>query len=168
MKIAFGDNRIPDRFWAKVSADPSGCWIWTAGKVRGYGKWMVSGRHWRAHRYAWEALVGPIQAGLELDHLCRVIACVNPAHIEPVTHKENLRRSRRANAIGLPCAAGRHFLRTEADVYVRPAGKAKGTRHCRQCRADGIAKQRAACRSDQEFYQFVRRMALGQRRMETD
>lgn len=49
----------------------------------------------RAHRVVYESLVGPIPAGLELDHTCRVRRCVNPDHLEPVTHAENQRRSRR-------------------------------------------------------------------------
>ena len=45
-----------------------------------------------AHRIGYEQLVGPIPKGLELDHLCRVRHCVNPDHLEPVTHKENTLR----------------------------------------------------------------------------
>jgi hypothetical protein len=46
-----------------------------------------------AHRYAYEWLIGPIPIGLDLDHLCRTRECVNPNHLEPVTRKENIRRS---------------------------------------------------------------------------
>lgn len=161
MEITFGDNRALVRFWSKVAVDDSGCWIWTAGKVQGYGKLKVSGRHWRAHRYSWEMLVGPIPDGLELDHLCRVIACVNPAHLEPVTHRENLRRGRRTNAVGLPCVTRRHLILTDADVSIVRSGKTKGTRRCRRCREEGTARRKPRIASDQEFYQFVRKMALG-------
>jgi hypothetical protein len=51
-----------------------------------------------AHRFAYELLVGPIPEDLELDHLCRVRHCVNPAHLEPVTHLENILRGMRAAA----------------------------------------------------------------------
>lgn len=71
----------------------SGCWIWTGSKGEdGYGSVRYRRRVWRAHRAAYTILVGPIPAGLELDHLCRVRACVNPAHLEPVTGEENIRR----------------------------------------------------------------------------
>lgn len=56
------------------------CWIWSSGtNNRGYGP----------HRRTYERLVGPITAGLELDHLCEVKPCINPAHLEPVTLSEN-------------------------------------------------------------------------------
>ncbi|WP_369010576.1 HNH endonuclease signature motif containing protein, partial [Bacillus cereus] len=47
----------------------------------------------RAHRYVYENLSGPIPEGMELDHLCRNPPCVNPDHLDPVTHEENMRRA---------------------------------------------------------------------------
>lgn len=85
-----------DRFWSKVdqSAGPDGCWPWTrATSAKGYGKYMPTTSHVGAHRVAYEYLVGPIPDGLELDHLCRNVLCCNPAHLEPVTHQENMRRA---------------------------------------------------------------------------
>ena len=77
------------------------CWIWTGAlNERGYG------RAWGgpAHRVFYERHVGQVPPGLELDHLCRNRACVNPAHLEPVTHAENMRRS--ALALALPASPG--------------------------------------------------------------
>lgn len=74
------------------------CWRW-AGKVdpNGYANRMaLEGKEVEAHRAFYEREHGQIPTGLELDHLCRVRACVNPAHLEPVTHAENMRRG--ANA----------------------------------------------------------------------
>lgn len=68
------------------------CWLWTAGKTLGYGYCWFTHHHLRAHRAAYELTVGPIPDGLELDHICRNKACVNPVHLEPVTHLENVRR----------------------------------------------------------------------------
>jgi hypothetical protein len=88
-----------ERFDEKWRLDPeTGCWIWTASKkvtVRAgsYGSFTVqSGKNQLAHRVAYELYVGPIPEGLELDHLCRRPECVNPAHLEPVDHRENLAR----------------------------------------------------------------------------
>lgn len=74
---------------------PDDCWIWTRTmNTAGYGQvWNSDGTHQlTVHRVAYEAYVGPIPDGLEVDHLCNVRLCVNPAHLEIVTHAENLRR----------------------------------------------------------------------------
>lgn len=81
-----------ERFWARVDKSDE-CWIWLGAKAAGgYGRVVVDGRYWMAHRFAYVDMVGPIPEGLELDHLCRVRDCVNPSHLEPVTHWENVRR----------------------------------------------------------------------------
>lgn len=90
----------PDRyFWRHVVQDGD-CWLWT-----GILNWLGYGYVARqpepgsrnfvrivAHRYAYEDLVGEIPAGLELDHLCRNRACVNPDHLDPVPHRVNMQR----------------------------------------------------------------------------
>ncbi len=90
-----------ERFWAKV--DKTGdCWEWLGTKTcAGYGivTFVRDGRKTTstAHRWAYEALVGPIPDGLTLDHVvCANTSCVNPAHLEPVTRAENTRRQRAA------------------------------------------------------------------------
>ena len=81
------------RFFSRVRVEESGCWVWTGAKNSGgYGTVNVAGRTCRAHRFAFEFCRGPIAGDLSLDHLCRIKACVNPDHLEPVTHQENMRR----------------------------------------------------------------------------
>jgi len=89
-------NKLPDNFIAKFDIDNQGCWNWTACKSRGYGRFGSTksnkGKSHRAHRYAYQTIIGEIPEGLVLDHLCRNPGCVNPQHLEPVTQKENIRR----------------------------------------------------------------------------
>lgn len=118
-----------ERFWSKVEKQPGedGCWIWTAHcNKRGYGKFGVGARIvWLAHRWAYTDANGPIPEGLELDHRCRTPACVRPDHLEPVTHRENMRRGSRAQQTH--CIHGHEFT---AENTIR---KANGTRACRAC-----------------------------------
>lgn len=89
------DERLPSRFWSKVVPEPnSGCWLWSGAlNSGGYGCFNFGGSKGRgAHRVAYQVLVGEIPAGLHLDHLCRTRCCVNPAHLEPVTQRENCLR----------------------------------------------------------------------------
>ena len=82
-----------ERFEASWSESASGCWDWLGSVgTRGYGRIGVGGKMLQAHRFAYEQLVGPIADGLVLDHLCNNKRCVNPAHLEPVTVEDNVRR----------------------------------------------------------------------------
>ena len=84
-----------ERFHTKfIPVTESGCWIWMSEiSNNGYGRMRDSYKVKRmAHRIAWELYFGPIQEDLEIDHLCRVRCCVNPAHLEPVTARINIFR----------------------------------------------------------------------------
>lgn len=128
---------LPNRFWAKV--DKQGamplrrelgfCWIWTAAcNSAGYGTLESQ----LAHRLTYAALHGAVPEGLELDHLCRVTSCCNPAHLEAVTHAENCRRGdavrvmRERMAKITHCPRGHEY--TESNTII-----AGGARHCRAC-----------------------------------
>ena len=87
---------LPPRIASKIAVDEAtGCWLWTAYKLNGYGR-----LHWGsrrndtafAHRVVYSLIVGPVPRGLDLDHLCRRPAYCNPQHVEPVTHRENVLR----------------------------------------------------------------------------
>ena len=91
-------RRLPyDRYRKEDRGYSTPCWIWqgatTADSKRpGYGKIFINGGLCYAHRYFYERYKGTISEGLTIDHLCQQTHCVNPAHLEAVTHKENMRR----------------------------------------------------------------------------
>ena len=126
--IAFGDERLPHRFWSKVQVnDETGCWEWTAARTGpGYGAFRLADRVRSAHRLAYLTLVGPVPDETpHLDHLCRVRHCCNPAHLEPVTHVENHRHGRWASATH--CTRGHSYAEFG---WVNP----RGHRMCRKCK----------------------------------
>lgn len=105
------------------------CWEWTGAKTAsGYGKVLTFRSIRAAHRVLYELLVGPVPEGLELDHLCRNAGCVNPGHLEPVTHQENIMRSPR-NGQSV-CQDG--HPRTPENTYVYTY-KGVERRYCKPC-----------------------------------
>ena len=119
-----------ERFWSKVDKR-DGCWVWTGAMRSGYGNIRWDGKVAAAHRVAYELERGPIPDGLVIDHLCRNTSCVNPAHLEVVTRRENtIRGETRAaeNVAKTHCPAG-HPLAGE-NLYQSPG---RPHRHCREC-----------------------------------
>lgn len=129
--VGSGVIPVADRFWSKVNKT-EGCWLWIAAlNGAGYGTFWPQ---WRtpvpAHRWAYEAIVGPIPEGLYIDHLCRVRNCVNPEHLEPVTPRENVMRGETvaaANAAKTHCDHGHAF--DELNTFYTK----EGWRRCRRC-----------------------------------
>ncbi len=85
-------------FWSKVDktgpAHPvlgTPCWVWTAGRSRGYGSLRTGGRTMQTHRVAWELTNGPIPGGMSVLHRCDNPPCCNPAHHFVGTQTENMR-----------------------------------------------------------------------------
>lgn len=118
------------RFWSKVSLDlPTECWEWSAYRHRGYGIFALSfGRNVRAHVYAYQQLVGPIPKGLELDHLCRNKPCVNPLHLQPVTHAVNVSRGDAGAYLAARTHCPKGHAYDEKNTFV-----CAGRRRCRRC-----------------------------------
>lgn len=108
------------------------CWYWrTPSTDLYYGQFKSKGKRYLAHRVAYELFNGvEIPTGLEIDHLCHNRPCVNPSHLEAVTHKVNQQRSWSPvgeNAKKVKCLNGHIF--TDANTYVY-----RWERHCKMCR----------------------------------
>lgn len=124
------------RFWGKVEfTSPTGCWLWSAARsAGGYGVFRGAvGKNVVAHRFSFEMLVGPVPPGLDLDHLCRNRACVNPRHLEPVTRSENLRRAARPVPRDLKPACKRGHTYTDGSFVLRRVNGGV-SRRCLLCR----------------------------------
>lgn len=132
---------VAERFASKVNvlgplpddAALGCCHVWTAAlNSCGYGSFFLDGSMRAAHRVAYEMQVGRIPDGRELDHLCRNRACVNPAHLDPVTHHENMTRSPLLRLSGQPerdrthCPHGHPY--DTSNTVLR-----NGKRECRTC-----------------------------------
>ena len=128
---------VEERFWVKVEKTDY-CWDWTGSRAsQGYGQAYIAPPNVKvqAHRFAYEQLVGPIPKGLTIDHLCRNRMCVNPAHLEPVTCRENVLRGvglTAANARKTECIRGHPLF--GSNLYVRLDGSGRNCRACNKQR----------------------------------
>ena len=125
---------LEERFWSKVDKS-DGCWVWTAwNNGQGYGRFSGGRGATYAHRFSYELARDAIPDGLQLDHLCRNRGCVNPAHLEPVTNRENALRG--ATATKTHCKHSHPF--DVGNTYITPAGH----RDCRACHRRNEASRR--------------------------
>jgi HNH endonuclease len=150
---------LKERLLAKVRIDPiTGCWIWIASrKPEGYGQFMMQDEEGRwhcvqAHRISYELFKGPIPDGLTLDHMCHDPPlcpggnecphrpCINPNHLEPASHQQNIARggspAAKANRFGV-CRNG-HPRTAENTLVLKGGGKT-----CKICHAISWEKTRA-------------------------
>ena len=136
---------LADRVAALSVPTVGGCRLWTGAlNSRGYGQVWDDGRSRSAHRVAYELAVGPIPAGLVIDHLCGVRRCVEPAHLQPVTVAVNSARARTCpstvNAAKTSCLRG-HPL-TGENLVVKLRGTRTPVRNCRTCTRDAAERRR--------------------------
>ena len=131
-----------ERFWAKVNKngpipahcpDLGPCWLWTAATAaRGYGQFSLNKYPHRAHRVSYLWAKGELPEGLDIDHLCRVITCVNPNHLEAVPHRINVLRGTSPSskhARKTHCPQNHPYDEENTRIY-------RGSRRCRACQAE--------------------------------
>lgn len=128
------------RFWRNARrSSPDECWTWQASRrPNGYGAFRVNGQTVAAHRFSYELHNGPIPGTLTIDHLCRNPPCVNPAHLEAVTFRENILRGTNMAARWArrdSCIRGHSF--DPPNGYIRSDGRSRGCRECDRIRGRG-------------------------------
>lgn len=130
------------RILSRISYDEdSGCWLWQGTTSGGYGQISIANKMKPAHRATFVIYRGIIPIGKELDHLCRTRRCVNPWHLEPVTHKVNTLRGvslQAVNAKKTHCPAGHTYDGENTRVW-------RGSRVCIQCGKDRSKRWRLQC-----------------------
>lgn len=133
-------DKILERFLSKIRVCDDDCWEWDAYCRRGYGQFWYGGRLVGAHRYLYETLVGVIPADREIDHLCRNTRCVNPDHMEIVTHEENVKRGLSPSITRQRQLSKTHCPQEHPYDEVNTYRDTNGGRYCRACHRTRSAK----------------------------
>ena len=161
MNMTWADVRAVVAARSEVDA-ASQCWNWTRQLTHcGYGRLFGQ----PAHRLAYMAHVGPIGKGLDIDHLCRNRACVNPSHLEPVTRSVNVLRGIRGTQQKEGAKARTHCSNGHdlaGNTYLRPSD---GARICRVCRKAADERNRIVNRDNINARKRAKRLANKERKL---
>lgn len=134
---------VVERLAKRFVIEPSGCWSWTGHRDSwGYGVFSVRGAGRRAHRVVWELTKGKVDVTLQIDHLCRNRACVNPEHLELVTARVNALRSHMFRTLKTHCKRGHEFTPENSCWRWSEYYKSR-QRTCRACLNARVAKWRS-------------------------
>lgn len=121
------DEKALNRFINKIAFE-NDCWLFTSSlNGDGYGTFSTVDGVVRGHQMSYHWWHGALQNGLEIDHICQTRNCVNPDHLEAVTHKENVLRG---NAWAAHLARQQVCAKCGGEFSIEPNGK----RRCIPCR----------------------------------
>jgi hypothetical protein len=132
-------ERAVEIFWSRVEITAS-CWYWRGScDIDGYGQFGINKKTWKAHRFAYETMIGSIPLGYEPHHTCNNPGCVNPDHLEVVTRREHILKNRSWgvatwNLNKTHCPKGHPY--DEDNTYHEPGGG----RGCRICRKEATRR----------------------------
>jgi hypothetical protein len=148
-------DRLLELISQKFDVDDSGCWLWNRALTpKGYARYTFrDGWNQYSKSVPWlvhELVIGEVADDEEVDHLCKVRHCINPDHLEAVTHLENLRRADIFDVAQLHrnkecCPQGHEY--NGDNLYVAP----NGHRGCKECRRENVRRWRAKNRIESVY-----------------
>ena len=132
--------RAPENIQRRIVESPwefqgTACWMWTGALEDGYGRARFQGRMTLVHRLMYELFVGVIPPEMHIDHLCKVRACCNPAHLEVVTPAENRRRAFEGFTPKTHCPVGHEYTPDNTWAYPNALTTVRACKICHRLRS---------------------------------